>query len=229
MLYNAHAIGEWLNGRVVVSKTIGCVFESRLPCHVAVSCIVLAAIFYKSHWCAHFTASPFSKKDTLLACKRAYNALACYQPFSGYEGLNPPAKNIGDSFYLSPLHVVADYVSFATTFLFKKTSSHSRRHTSLRKTSRWLRLYPCNCRHDASTFCRFAPCGTGELFYSIFTRRNINACVVPFSVKNKRFFLRHTLRSKISITCEACRKSLSKTTGGILLIRIIFTKSLKNC
>ena len=24
--------GEWLNGRVVVSKTIGCVFESRLPC-----------------------------------------------------------------------------------------------------------------------------------------------------------------------------------------------------
>ena len=25
-------IGEWLNGRVVVSKTIGCVFESRLPC-----------------------------------------------------------------------------------------------------------------------------------------------------------------------------------------------------
>ena len=23
-------LGEWLNGRVVVSKTIGCVFESRL-------------------------------------------------------------------------------------------------------------------------------------------------------------------------------------------------------
>ena len=25
--------GEWLNGRVAVSKTVGCVFESRLPCH----------------------------------------------------------------------------------------------------------------------------------------------------------------------------------------------------
>ena len=25
-------IGEWLNGRVAVSKTVGCVFESRLPC-----------------------------------------------------------------------------------------------------------------------------------------------------------------------------------------------------
>ncbi len=26
-------VGEWLNGRVAVSKTVGCVFESRLPCH----------------------------------------------------------------------------------------------------------------------------------------------------------------------------------------------------
>ena len=25
-------LGEWLNGRVAVSKTVGCVFESRLPC-----------------------------------------------------------------------------------------------------------------------------------------------------------------------------------------------------
>ena len=25
--------GEWLNGRAAVSKTAGCVFESRLPCH----------------------------------------------------------------------------------------------------------------------------------------------------------------------------------------------------
>ena len=24
--------GEWLNGRATVSKTVGCVFESRLPC-----------------------------------------------------------------------------------------------------------------------------------------------------------------------------------------------------
>ena len=27
-------LGEWLNGRVAVSKTVGCVFESRLPCHI---------------------------------------------------------------------------------------------------------------------------------------------------------------------------------------------------
>ena len=25
-------LGEWLNGRATVSKTVGCVFESRLPC-----------------------------------------------------------------------------------------------------------------------------------------------------------------------------------------------------
>ena len=28
-------LGEWLNGRAAVSKTAGCVFESRLPCQVA--------------------------------------------------------------------------------------------------------------------------------------------------------------------------------------------------
>ena len=27
-----NCIGEWLNGRATVSKTVGCVFESRLPC-----------------------------------------------------------------------------------------------------------------------------------------------------------------------------------------------------
>lgn len=32
LYYNIIVLGEWLNGRVVVSKTIGCVFESRLPC-----------------------------------------------------------------------------------------------------------------------------------------------------------------------------------------------------
>lgn len=33
--------GEWLNGRVAVSKTVGCVFESRLPCQtlqITISC-----------------------------------------------------------------------------------------------------------------------------------------------------------------------------------------------
>ncbi len=33
-------VGEWLNGRVAVSKTVGCVFESRLPCHIK-------ALYYK--------------------------------------------------------------------------------------------------------------------------------------------------------------------------------------
>ncbi len=31
-----HLLGEWLNGRVAVSKTVGCVFESRLPCQCPV-------------------------------------------------------------------------------------------------------------------------------------------------------------------------------------------------
>ena len=31
---NTLLLGEWLNGRVAVSKTVGCVFESRLPCQI---------------------------------------------------------------------------------------------------------------------------------------------------------------------------------------------------
>lgn len=29
-------LGEWLNGRVVVSKTIGCGFKSYCPCHYSI-------------------------------------------------------------------------------------------------------------------------------------------------------------------------------------------------
>ncbi len=36
--------GEWLNGRVAVSKTVGCVFESRLPCQAV--CILAGGFFY---------------------------------------------------------------------------------------------------------------------------------------------------------------------------------------
>ncbi len=53
-----------------------------------------------------------------------------------------------------------------------------------------------------------------ENHFILFLHVEVNAYVAPFLVKNKRFFLRHTLRSKISIICEACSKSLPKTTGG---------------
>ena len=32
-MFRCKNIGEWLNGRATVSKTVGCVFDSRLPCH----------------------------------------------------------------------------------------------------------------------------------------------------------------------------------------------------
>ena len=31
-------LGEWLNGRATVSKTVGCVFDSRLPCQKQALC-----------------------------------------------------------------------------------------------------------------------------------------------------------------------------------------------
>ena len=39
--------GEWLNGRVAVSKTVGCVFESRLPCQTV--CILAGGFFMILH------------------------------------------------------------------------------------------------------------------------------------------------------------------------------------
>lgn len=46
----------------------------------------LRRLFYKSHRRAYSAASPFPKKVTLPACKRARNDSACYQPFSGARG-----------------------------------------------------------------------------------------------------------------------------------------------
>ena len=39
-------LGEWLNGRVAVSKTVGCVFESRLPCQIDTIIIYLMVVFF---------------------------------------------------------------------------------------------------------------------------------------------------------------------------------------
>ena len=40
-------LGEWLNGRATVSKTVGCVFDSRLPCQALVyKCFFISNIFY---------------------------------------------------------------------------------------------------------------------------------------------------------------------------------------
>ena len=54
-------------------------------------CIACGGFF--SHRRARSSASPFPKKVTLrlccFACKRARNAPACYQPFSGDDGMDP--------------------------------------------------------------------------------------------------------------------------------------------
>ena len=37
-MFRCKNIGEWLNGRATVSKTVGCVFDSRLPCQKQALC-----------------------------------------------------------------------------------------------------------------------------------------------------------------------------------------------
>ena len=43
-------IGEWLNGRVAVSKTVGCVFESRLPCQNELKPVKKVLFFIKNNY-----------------------------------------------------------------------------------------------------------------------------------------------------------------------------------
>ena len=42
-------VGEWLNGRVAVSKTVGCVFESRLPCQIKELHFAVPFLFLITH------------------------------------------------------------------------------------------------------------------------------------------------------------------------------------
>ena len=58
--------------------------------------------FIKNHRRAHFAASPFPKKGTLLACKRVCDASAFCQPFSG---TNSPSENADISF-LCAFHIL---------------------------------------------------------------------------------------------------------------------------
>ena len=51
-----YALGEWLNGRVAVSKTVGCVFESRLPCQ-KVSNYLLTFFFFLKDVCPYLFLS----------------------------------------------------------------------------------------------------------------------------------------------------------------------------
>jgi len=65
--------------------------------HVAASFISLAATFFVKVTGALILLRLLSEKGRavplLLACKRARNAPACYQPFSGMRGFNSPLKN----------------------------------------------------------------------------------------------------------------------------------------
>ena len=62
LLYNSKVtyIGEWLNGRAAVSKTAGCVFESRLPCQV---CLAIARLFLLS---TRFSTQQASSSESAL-------------------------------------------------------------------------------------------------------------------------------------------------------------------
>ena len=57
---------------------------------------------------------------SLLACKRAHNAPACYQPFSGTRGFKFPFEKISEIYFVLLLHVGMSYAR--SDFLFYKKS-----------------------------------------------------------------------------------------------------------
>ena len=77
-------------------RVFGQGFDSPHFHHVAASSISLAATFLQKSPSRSFRCVSFSEKGhatpLLLACKRARNAPACYQPFSGIESSNPTAE-----------------------------------------------------------------------------------------------------------------------------------------
>ncbi len=178
LLYNAHAIGEWLNGRVVVSKTIDCVFESRLPCHVGAKFALLRLIFCLRQKISLSPASlPVRLRSCrssrcrfeslciagprLLACKRTRHAPACYQPFSGcVRGANTFLKYIEDRFYFPLTHCCKLYIPCGDLF------SHRRAYAA--------------ASHLCKSGSLFLPRKTGEFYPFIFFLQNFSKIVEIF-------------------------------------------------
>ena len=78
-------LGEWLNGRVAVSKTVGCVFESRLPCQtlqITTSCGLKRFLFKLQR-----KQFPFIPADFGVVCRppkfslRLCAGIRSYRPF----------------------------------------------------------------------------------------------------------------------------------------------------
>ena len=129
-------LGEWLNGRVVVSKTIGCVFESRLPCQNKTE-FLFGLIFF----CRGMDAYSTSKRKFLARLRLTRKSL--------YANI---------TLVTSLFRRFAPYESRLIRILRISTLTYS---TSKRKFLARLRLtrksFPANNMLITSLFRRFAP------------------------------------------------------------------------
>ena len=79
-------LGEWLNGRVAVSKTVGCVFESRLPCQI-VYCGCDTRFFYIE--LLFVSVRAFSHAKVASDAIRPFGQESLFRRFAPYESQSP--------------------------------------------------------------------------------------------------------------------------------------------
>ena len=79
-------LGEWLNGRVAVSKTVGCVFESRLPCQI-VYCGCDTRFFYIE--LLFVSVRAFSHAKVASDAIRPFGQESLFRRFAPYESRLP--------------------------------------------------------------------------------------------------------------------------------------------
>ena len=91
--------------------------------------------FFQKSERAHAAAPPFCKRSRsarLFGCKRPHDGLLSLPTFCGLRGFKSTYKKRKNIFFIALRHVVADCISFATTFLCfaSKVISHLFRRSS---------------------------------------------------------------------------------------------------
>lgn len=127
--------------------------------------------FYKKRTkvpCYH----PFYPCKTALECGLLYLTKSYKRPRHEFESRNP-------------LHVGMDCIPFKIPSRMAGDFSYRFVIPPLRKKSRSARLFGCKCPHHGSlslpTFCRFAPCGTGDSFCLALTFKILDRMAEDFS------------------------------------------------
>ena len=153
---NTLLLGEWLNGRVAVSKTVGCVFESRLPCQI-VYCLCDTRFFYIE--LLFVSVRAFSHAKVASDAIRPFGQESLFRRFAPYESRLP----------CQFVYCLCDTRFFCTELLLLPLLSRERSHMQRLRLTRSARSGRNRCsvaslltNHDLP--CQFVYCAPGGIF-----------------------------------------------------------------